>query len=327
MVSQLHALDGGTTYGLPYDKLLQPVRAEGAEAGWGGPIVLDCTGLRTAFELWRTRESGEGTYLHTQRGRRVVLDLLLRVAGAALESGNYFAASSGRCRSSSSSSAGGRGSGRGASAAGSSQGQPSAAPGPAPVPAAVVKVDEYPSHSLAVLVCALVIGTGRCAEPDGSAGSSSGSSSGSGSHGAGGPSAAAFDSGAGAGSSSGGSGACLGGSQEGQAGGSAGPTVAWPWWRRRCNHDRWWRLAVRAVHAEVDNGGDWINPTFSLKQMLIAMGSLWGTAETLDTGAPGKGRRHRNTLLACAVQCLFNAALERLHLGSCKPFKASVESI
>ncbi len=280
-VSQLHALDGGTTYGLPHDKLLPPVRAEGAEAGLGGPTVLGYTGLQAAFILWRRAEAGVGTYLHTLEGRRVVLDLLLRVARAVLDSGDYFAASN---RSSSGSgSAGGRGSGRGASAARSSQGQPSAAPGPAPVPAAVVKVDrEYPTGSLEVLACALVICKG-CAEPG-----SSGGSSGGGSlcrHGAGDSSAAASGSGAGAGSNGNGGSACFGGSQGGQDCDSTGP--AWLWWRRR-DHGRWWRLAVRAVHAEMDRGDDRIDPTHTMMQLCSAMYSLWVVGGTLDTGAPGK---------------------------------------
>ncbi len=294
VVSQLHALDGGTTYGLPHDKLLPPVRAEGAEAGSGGPTVLNNIGLQTALTLWRTKESGEGTYLHTLEGRRVVLDLLLRMARAILDSADYFAAAG-----SSSSGAGGRGSGRGASAAGSSQGQPSAAPGPGPVPAAVVKVDEYPSHTLAALVCTLVICKG-CAERHGSAGGSSGS------HGAGGSSAAASGSGAGAGSSSGsGCGACLGGGQGDQDGDSTGP--AWLWWRRR-DHGRWWRLAVRAVHAEMDRGDDRFNPTFTVQQTFLAMNALWGTAETLDTGAPREwAASHEGSAKVCGVHCLFGA--------------------
>ncbi len=327
-VSQLHALDGGTTYGLPYDKLLPPVRADGAEAGSGGPTVLGYTGLQTAFFLWRRAEAGEGTSLHTLSGRRMVLDLLLRIARAVLDSGDYVAATNrgSSSGSSSSSGAGGQGSGRGAGAAGSSQGQPSAAPGPGHGPAAVLKVDrEYPSHCLAELAGTLVICTG-CAEPDGNGSSSdrsSSSDSGSGSHGTGGTSAAVSGSGAGAGSSSGGSGACLGGKQVEQDGDSTGPSWLW-WWRR--DHGRWWRLAVRAVHAEMDRGDDRIDPTHAMEQIVSAMHWLWFAGEKLDTGAPGKGRRCRKTLLTCAVHRLSDASLAHPHVNAWGPYRASVRS-
>ncbi len=44
-VSQLHAVDGGTTYGLPYDSLMPPVRIE-------GKATLSCKGVMCALCWW-----------------------------------------------------------------------------------------------------------------------------------------------------------------------------------------------------------------------------------------------------------------------------------
>ncbi len=292
VVSQLHALDGGTTYGLPHDKLLPPVRAMGAEAGRGEPIMLEYRGLQTAFDLWDTGVREEGTYLYTLEGRRTVLDLLLRMACAILDSADYFAAG-GRGSSSSSGGAGGRDSGMGASEAGSSQGQPPAAPGPGP---AAVLWDVDQRNSLRALLCALDIDTGL-AERDNSADSSSSGDSGSGrggsgngasggngenGRGSGGSGMDASGSGAGAGGSGGG-GACLGSKHDGREGAGAGPAVAnsagpafaRPW--------RWWPLAVRTVRALMDEGVD-----HALPALCAVMASLWEAAEPPESGAPGK---------------------------------------
>ncbi len=72
-VSQLHAVDGGTTYGLPYDSLLPPVREE------GGPV--SCKGALDAISCWvHTCASGS-----LQLSPRGLFDLCLRKAEVAAD--------------------------------------------------------------------------------------------------------------------------------------------------------------------------------------------------------------------------------------------------
>ncbi len=143
-------------------------------------------------------------------------------------------------------------------------------------------MDEYPPHSLAALVCVLVVGNG-CTERD----CSGGSSNGSGSH---------------------------------SAGGSVGSGVRQRSWRQNqlawaavresrmaaaaaaapAPHGRWWRLAVRAVQAEMDRGDDRIEPTLTLKQVFVTM--AWRGAP-LDTGALGKWAASQEQIVGLCRTC------------------------
>ncbi len=73
-VSQLHAVDGGTTYGLPYDSLMPPMREE-------GKAELLCTGAEDAMYWWmRTCVCGG-----LQLSPRGLFELCLRTAGVAAD--------------------------------------------------------------------------------------------------------------------------------------------------------------------------------------------------------------------------------------------------
>ncbi len=105
IVSQLHALDGGATYGLPYDKLMAAVPVSGGAAARGpGPVVLDGEGLMLAYTTWRmrflmARSSSCGAPPLVRP--RMVLQVLLRVASAAVRSWEHSrSSSSGRSSSS-----------------------------------------------------------------------------------------------------------------------------------------------------------------------------------------------------------------------------------
>ncbi len=91
VVSQLHAVDGGTTYGLSYDKLL-PV-APACPFGVGGeersPMELSCDGLWTALTVWRMDMVSERTWrcpVLPLAAPNVSVTLLLRMARVALDS-------------------------------------------------------------------------------------------------------------------------------------------------------------------------------------------------------------------------------------------------
>ncbi len=99
VVSQLHALDGSTTYGLPYDKLMPPaVSSYSREAtARGSLVVFDDSVVVDAICLWiyhlrLGQEQGPETVwppTGTPMPRlcpRAVLDMLLRAARAAVRS-------------------------------------------------------------------------------------------------------------------------------------------------------------------------------------------------------------------------------------------------
>ncbi len=89
-VSQLHAVDGGATYGLPYDKLLPPMQATASNARvlrLGSGVVLRCWGLTTAALYWRLAVGlATPNPLLPGLGPREMLHVLLRTAQAAVDS-------------------------------------------------------------------------------------------------------------------------------------------------------------------------------------------------------------------------------------------------
>ncbi len=78
-VSQLHAVDGGTTYGLPHDCLLLPVREAGATA-------LSCKGVIAAASWWLRLCGVEGFELEPRAlSPRGLFELCLRKAEVAAD--------------------------------------------------------------------------------------------------------------------------------------------------------------------------------------------------------------------------------------------------
>ncbi len=275
MVSQLHALDGGTTYGLPYDQLLPLAACRQAAAGSGDRrlVVLDSTWMTIALSTWRVRfavlrprDCGAPPLLRP----RMLVGVLLRVARAAVDSWRY------------SGSRGGGGSS--GSSSGSGSGPPSeqgarTAPG-----GCVLDGASSPDVAVYALEVAQVVmtlhpaslgrgrqrtqGGGGIGHGAGGSGASGDGASGSGAEGSSGASGSVGISASAAVGTTGSAGS--GGSpSEGTVGGAewheecgcmdasgAVRAATWlTWAARRRFADTWWRLVVAAVHAELDDEG------------------------------------------------------------------------
>ncbi len=78
-VSQLHAVDGGTTYGLPYDSLMPPIREK-------GKAELSCKGVGVAMSWWlRLGSTGGFRLVPCPLSPRGVFELCLRKAEVAAD--------------------------------------------------------------------------------------------------------------------------------------------------------------------------------------------------------------------------------------------------
>ncbi len=91
LVSQLHAVDGGATYGLPYDQLLPPVPdPDATDAGRGGPLLLSLRGLELTTAFWTNIFLSEhltgSRVVPPDLERRTVSSMLIRYARATLDS-------------------------------------------------------------------------------------------------------------------------------------------------------------------------------------------------------------------------------------------------
>ncbi len=336
VVSQLHALDGGTTYGLPYDKLMALVYKQQGSAGAGrrGPAVLDGLGLRNAYTLWRM-SMGVGpasrcTVTVPRLGPRMVVGLLLRKARAAMDSWQRWAGvggSHGR-----GSSRGGGSGGRGSSSSGSCGGGGRGSGG----------------------------GSGGGCGGGGGRGSSGGSGgagggNGNGSGGGGGGGRAPTTKGRHCGSTASGTGApaaiventsCLqlamvsmslvqeiiwhnlepssgkgrpglqggGGGASGGSGGGGGDavraTTRRSWAARRRFADTWWPLVVAAVHAEMDAEGEFQEPRALMPLMRDVLGlellpAHWGPAAPSAAGKSSKGQACRGARVSIVVDVFY----------------------
>ncbi len=78
-MSQLHAVDGGTTYGLPYDILLPPVPRDGTD-------MLSCKGMLTAATCWINLIKLDELWRVRSLSPRNLIELCLRKAEAAADS-------------------------------------------------------------------------------------------------------------------------------------------------------------------------------------------------------------------------------------------------
>ncbi len=306
MVSQLHAIDGGTTYGLPYDKLVPPVHTDNQDVG---PGVLTFLGCKLALRLWLACLSFAPPHdkdVCPQLRPRVMIKLLLRLARAAVDS---WQRSRGSNRTN-----GGGGGGGGRSDSGSigqASGQrPNAAP------CLVLYPESCPgvaAHALAtarqlLAHCPAPAGRARQGEPAGSdanvsvpaAAAAAGADGGVGSHSGSSPRGHAHgdvkhglsevDAGA------------AGGPAEGAGGGGGGggstaveheETMWLSWASRRRLADTWWPLVVGAVHATLDDGaarGD--EEVAELKHVCSILSLTWAVPqEQHPEQAAGAGKR------------------------------------
>ncbi len=233
-VSQLHAVDGGATYGMPHDTLMLPLLEK------GGP-ALSCEGMVVATDWWvYVCLTGGMPRLQTLGPRGLaphgLFELCLRQAEAAADcwrrrnglpaAGAAAGAAGGAVSGGGSSGMGGRsGGGAGAAAqAGRTGGRPLLAPGRCPVLAlAAVRCSQYVMErsSRTEVMC-------------GGGGGGSGSGGGSG----GVVAAACSSGGATSGPLAGQQGVSMG---AGSWLGDGGPLA-----------QRWWRAAVAAVHCGVE---------------------------------------------------------------------------
>ncbi len=273
-VSQLHAVDGGTTYGLPYDSLMPPVREKGKAA-------LSCSGTINAVYWWtRTCDSGasrvllpHGLFELCLRTVGVAADCWQRRNGLPVAAAAVAAAGGSVGDNSSSSSSSSSSSGNAASCEGQ-HGQGKAAPGAAEVetgrlarlchpggtgsaagvsrispaaagpPRVTLEPSECPELAIQAMACSRVLMEGSCRAGAGArAGGRAGSEAGE-AH------AAVLEE-----TGSGGCGdaareACSSGSSSGSGSGSKDPGS----WLRDGGPlaRRWWRAAVAAVHCVMD---------------------------------------------------------------------------
>ncbi len=337
-VSELHALDGGTTYGLPYDKLMPVVACREAAAGSGDRslVVLSPTWITIALSTWRVRfavlrprDCGAPPLLRP----RMVMEVLLRAARAAVDSLRY-------------SSGGGGGSDSGSGSGTSSS--PHSEQGARITPAAcVLDGTGSPDIALRALEVAQAVmtlhpvssgrsrqgtqgaggigndGGGRDASGDGDSGSGEGGSSGAGGSGGvegGGGVSASAGVGTTGGAGSGGS------PSEGTGGGAewhedcgcmdAGGAVRVATWRswaaRRRFADTWWRLVVAAVHAELDDEG---RARRDPRANLRTMRNLLGAAFVVPVGLEGeRGATGGRTLMRSGGEMLCQAVV-KMHMA------------
>ncbi len=264
MVSQLHAVDGGTTYGLPYDKLLPPIRSPAGEALPGSPALLECQGIETALGLWNTALGLGGSASWPSGVRpKSLMELLMRTAQVALDSWEQGARAraTGEQREVGQQLRGGAGHARGGGGGGLAplhSGNGGNGGLAASGPRAVLDVAKGPGLALRALDCSKCLLRSRHPCDGGVCGRGSCSSSRAG---GGDGMGQVLGDGLGGGASDGSSVSCDGEEGNGDNTSSAGATGGlrqqpWlSWARRRRFAGRWWRLLVRAVHAELDADG------------------------------------------------------------------------
>ncbi len=264
LVSQLHAVDGGTTYGLPYDQLLPPVPDPTSR---DGPMVVEDEALWAAVSYWYEgflAESMTGRpILEPPLGPHVGVELLLRTARAMLDSWRHSSgAGSGNDGD------GGSGGGRGSGGGGSKLSSPPPRAVFNPHLCTTVAVHALRSAQQGMALYPARSGGGghrsrsrsvRFAEGSSCSGASNGGGSGA-------VATAGCRGTAGGCSASTSAGTCGDGCKDASAGGNGsssdsggtGATEVVPppllsWAQRAEFANPWWRLAVGAVNAEVDN--------------------------------------------------------------------------